>query len=275
MPARGKRRALGQHFLRDSGLIDRIVSSALELARETACRTLLEVGPGRGALTRPLLERLAPPVERLLVCETDRELAERWRAEKALHGGKLEVREGDFVQLPEKEWLAEGPLGVASNLPYSAATAILTRLARHAERIPFMVLMFQAEVAERLRALPDTKDWGSLSLWIQNRWDVTRFARVAPGAFSPPPEVDSEVVLLRRRSIPRIEVAAEHEDLWESLLRASFAHRRKMLRSGLPRSGVLRNALERSGVDGTRRAEALQWEDWHRLFQAALQAQGN
>jgi 16S rRNA (adenine1518-N6/adenine1519-N6)-dimethyltransferase len=266
MPARGKRRALGQHFLRDPAVQARIVTAALELAREAGITRLLEIGPGKGAITSPLLERLgeAPSVERLLVCEKDRELATYWTAE-ALGKPRLSVLAGDFLELSREQWMSDPPPGVVSNLPYSAGTAILDRLAR--ERIPFMVLMFQAEVAQRLRAVPSTKAWGSLSIWVQNRWDVSRLCAVPRGAFSPPPEVESEVVILRRRKEPRVPVASE--ELWEGLLKACFAHRRKMLRSALSGRPALRSALESSGVSGSKRAEALDWTEWAALLQAA------
>jgi 16S rRNA (adenine1518-N6/adenine1519-N6)-dimethyltransferase len=238
MPAYGKRRALGQHFLRDPGVQAKIVDATLELARE------------------------APGVKSLSVCEKDRDLITYWKAE-ALGKPALRVLSGDFLELPREEWLASRAPGVVSNLPYSVGTAILNRLAR--EPIPFMVLMFQAEVAQRLRAEVSTKAWGSLSIWLQNRWDVTRLCAVPPGAFSPPPDVDSEVVLLRRRAEPR--VAVKSEELWEKLLKACFAYRRKMLRSSLPPD--FRSALEKAGIDGTKRGEALSWEEWARFYGAA------
>lgn len=261
MPAQGKRRALGQHFLRDPGVQDRVVTTALELTREARVQTLLEIGPGKGALTKLLLERMGDQL-RLVLCEKDRELATYWQAE-ALGSPKLAVLPGDFLDLPKEQWLIDPPPGVVSNLPYSAGTAILDRLAR--EQIPFMVLMFQAEVAHRLRAERSTKAWGSLSIWIQNRWDVTRLCSVPPGAFSPPPEVDSEVVVLRRRSEPRVAVGSEKT--WEELLKACFAHRRKMLRSSLPPK--FKTALEAAGIDGTKRAEALDWAEWAAFARAA------
>lgn len=277
MPATGKRRALGQHFLRDRSIAQRIAEKALELGRKYHCRALLEVGPGRGAITQPILDLLAREETRgeigsFILSERDRDLASYWRTQFHLTKPALpaSVEEGDFLDLEEKSWLGTAPLAVASNLPYSAGTAILTRLARHPDRIPCMVLMFQAEVAHRLRAEMDSKDWGSLSVWLQNRWDVEKLCAVPPGAFAPPPEVQSEVVTLERRETPRIQVAPEHEKTWEGLLKAAFAHRRKMLRSSLKFSETYRKALDASGVDGTKRAEALSWEDWAKLFNAAV-----
>ena len=270
-----KRHALGQHFLRDSELCKKIADRALQIVRQSDCATLLEIGPGKGAITLPLFEMMTrqadeSPLRRFIISETDQEFIERWKEDSHYlvpYSVRAEVAEGDFLQLPETKWLPEtGNLAVVSNLPYSAGTAIVTRLCQHPERIPGMVLMFQAEVARRLRASPDTKDWGSLSLWVQNRWDVTLLHFVPPKAFNPPPKVDSEVILLLPRAKPRIEVSAAEEKHFESLLRVAFAHRRKMLRSGLPPQGPWRESLEAAGIDGTLRAEALTWEQWDRWW---------
>jgi 16S rRNA (adenine1518-N6/adenine1519-N6)-dimethyltransferase len=270
----GRRRALGQHFLHDRNIIEQIARTAVEEAQRLGCRALLEVGPGKGAITHSLLEKLEAQkqIERFTLVEKDRRFAENWRtfaSKREITSPTFAVVEGDFVGLPETDWLDElTPLAIASNLPYSAGTAILTRLARHTREIPVMVLMFQAEVAARLRAEPGTKAWGSLSIWLQNRWDVRKLCAAPPGAFSPPPDVNSEVVVLTRRETPRIQVPPEGEELWDGLLRACFAHRRKMLRSGLPADGPFRAALERSGLEPTKRAEELSWEDWARFFSA-------
>ena len=266
MPARGKRRALGQHFLKDRRITQLIADTSYELAKHYGCKAMLEIGPGKGAITEPLLKLLADGTSQghsiqFLLSEKDWELAHYWKNQN------LRVEEGDFLDLPTDRWLVDRPLAIASNLPYSAGTAILTRLARHQDAIPFMVLMFQAEVAERLRAQPDTKAWGSLSIWIQNRWEVKKLCHVGPGAFSPPPEVESEVVILKAREKPLI--AIQDEKLWEHLLKSAFAHRRKMLRSTFKGTPHFKEALDASGIDGTKRAEALTWEEWEKLYQTA------
>lgn len=270
MATQGRRRALGQHFLRDQSIANSIAETALQQATQHSCQILLEIGPGKGAITQPILSRLkeTPAIEEFLIVERDPMIAEHWKEHALFNTAPYQIRveTNDFLEVPESFWLQKGPLAVVSNLPYSAGTAIVTRLARHPSKIPVMVLMFQAEVAKRLRAQPSTKERGSLSIWIQNRWDVQKFLFVPPKAFSPPPEVDSEVVILTRRERPWIEVGEDpqSEALWEKLLKTCFAHRRKMLRSVLP----WQNALELSGVDGTKRAEALDWQEWERLYQA-------
>jgi 16S rRNA (adenine1518-N6/adenine1519-N6)-dimethyltransferase len=269
-PTLGRRRAFGQHFLKDKSVCNKIADAAIELAISSGSEGLLEIGPGRGAITEPLIERLSklPKLSRFLICEKDRALAARWNVEAGLRP-LLQILDADFLELSPASWLPVTPLTVVSNLPYSAGTAIFTRLASHPKQIPAMVLMFQSEVAQRLRAERNTKAWGTLSIWTQNRWDVKKLLSVPPSAFNPPPQVQSEVVILTPRETPRIpQTDGVHEKVWEGLLKACFQHRRKMLRSGLPKSGPLRNALELSGVDDTKRAEALDWMEWEKLYRA-------
>jgi 16S rRNA (adenine1518-N6/adenine1519-N6)-dimethyltransferase len=128
-----------------------------------------------------------------------------------------------------------------------------------------MVMMFQSEVAQRLYAKAGEKKRGSLSVWVQNRWEVKKFLSVSPSAFRPAPKVYSEIVVLTRRESPFVPVQLS-EERWESLLKQCFSHRRKMLRSNIPWPLV----LEEAGVDGTKRAEELQWDEWNRLFFSVL-----
>lgn len=260
-----KQKAFGQHFLKDSAIIDLIVEAAL--AAVTAARekdpvaSLLEIGPGKGAITRPLLDRLPLEVP-FHLAERDRDLIEYWSGESRVSG----FLKGDFLNQPEEELDRLGPLVIVSNLPYSAGTAIIVRLAERSHQISEMVLMFQAEVAKRLYADPSTPDRGSLSLYIQNEWDVERVCVVPPAAFAPPPKVMSEVVRLRRRAAPRVDLGAPgSREAWNGLLRLAFQHRRKMIKGNF--SGTRwQQALERSDVDPTLRAEGLTWDDWILLW---------
>lgn len=263
----GKRRALGQHFLVDTKVCAAIARAGLEACEEYAAQGLLEIGPGRGAITNMLIEGKGRPPFRII--EKDHAFAADWTT-KIGPTGPAEVIDSDFTDLPTERWLKEDRLVVVSNLPYSAGTAIFTQLAQQDARIPAMVLMFQKEVAERLLAPPSTPDRGSLSVWTQNRWDVARLIDVPPGAFRPPPQVDSTVVVCRARKEPRIPGTQQgaQADLWQKLLKIAFTHRRKMLRSGLPATGPWRGALEASGVDPTLRPEALDWPEWKKLFLA-------
>ncbi|MEN9723294.1 MAG: hypothetical protein RJB38_1280 [Pseudomonadota bacterium] len=269
MPAHPRRKAFGQHFLKDRALCERLTDLCIEMLQATDCRSLLEIGPGAGALTEPMIRKLVElPRLRFSVAEMDRKWADHWK-------GVVQVWDADFLEVPEENWLALPPLGILSNLPYASGTAILLRLVEHFEKIPFMILMFQAEVAQRLRAEVGTKSWGSLSLWVQNLWDVSKLASVPPGAFQPPPDVDSEVVLLVPRKTPRITALTASDPaarkLWNDLLRASFMHRRKMLRAGLNAFPEFKRALESAGIDSTLRAEALSWEQWNQFFSVVQQ----
>jgi 16S rRNA (adenine1518-N6/adenine1519-N6)-dimethyltransferase len=257
-----KRRAYGQHFLRDLGIIDLTIDRALKEARAHGCRALLEIGPGQGALTLPLLER-KPAEMPLRLAEMDRRIAAEW-TEKG-----MEVWIGDFARARKKDFLHETPLCVVSNLPYSSGTAILNLLAEHPDRIPAMVLMFQKEVAQKILCEPGERACGSLTLHIRNRWDTELLCDAPPRAFLPPPKVDSQVVVLRSRAEPRIPASSRNPELLEMLVKAAFAHRRKMLRGNL--GSRFAGALERSGIDPTLRAEALTWEHWGKLFNAALE----
>jgi 16S rRNA (adenine1518-N6/adenine1519-N6)-dimethyltransferase len=257
-----KQRAFGQNFLKDEGVIRSIRDAAIESVKRHSGHALLEIGPGKGALTRPLLEHLPLEVP-FHLAERDRELIEYWQGESRV---KTLLR-GDFLDQSDETLDALGPLVVVSNLPYSAGTAIVVKLAERSRQIPEMILMFQAEVARRLRADASTPDRGSLSLYIQNEWDVERLLLVPPEAFRPAPKVMSEVVHLTRRSVPRIPVAnPEDRAAFNALLKSAFAHRRKMLRANL--SGTTwQQALAKSGVDPTKRAEALEWDEWVALWQ--------
>jgi 16S rRNA (adenine1518-N6/adenine1519-N6)-dimethyltransferase len=271
MATHGRRRALGQHFLCDTQICNQIADTALEEAQRHFCSGLLEIGPGKGAITLPILERLerVSSIKNFKLVERDQKLAQEWKEKfQSLSEGNRSVETGDFLDVQRENWLISQSIAVVSNLPYSAGTAILIRLAEEAQSIPVMVLMFQAEVAKRLRAGPSGDGRGSLSVWIQNQWDVKSLVRVPPQAFSPPPEVQSEVVVLTRRQKPWIDVFGSEGELktWQMLLKAAFAHRRKMLRSTFPWP----QALKASDVDPTLRAEALDWAEWERLFQAVL-----
>lgn len=269
-----KRQILGQHFLKDVKLATSIAQRMIEEAQTTGCNSLLEIGPGRGALTNHLLEMAALnsiPLS-VILCEKDPKLASFWKTNLAINPivSSVKIEEADFLDFPTENWLNNLPLAVVSNLPYSAATAILTRLARHADKIPVMILMFQAEVGRKLRPNGGSSHRGSLSVWLQNWWDIEKLYSVPAKDFTPPPKVDSEVLLLKARKSPRISLvnSMEREILFEKLLKVCFMHRRKMLRSGLPESGPWKKALSASGVDETKRPEALEWEEWNLLFNA-------
>jgi len=245
-----KRRALGQHFLRDAAIARAIV----DLVAPTRGDVAVEVGPGHGALTGELARRAG----RVIALEVDRALAAELRARLS----DVEVLEADA-----RTWdygLLDKPAGgrslVVGNLPYSVSKPIVMALVSARRAIDEMALMLQREVAERLAAPPGGKTYGSLSVLTQLYCDVRVALRVPPGAFRPPPQVESAVVHLRVLPEPRVPVADEQR--FHAVVRAAFAQRRKMLANalagGLGRStDSVRRALDAARVDGDRRAETL------------------
>jgi 16S rRNA (adenine1518-N6/adenine1519-N6)-dimethyltransferase len=241
MLPRPKKR-LGQHFLTDRHYLDRIVAEIDPRPGEA----MVEIGPGPGALT----ERLAQAVRPLHVVEIDRELAQALRGRFApeavvVHEG--DALEFDFGALP-------GDLRVVGNLPYNVSTPLLFHVAAFAPRIRDCVFMLQKEVVERMVAAPDTADYGRLSVMLQYRFEMALAFRVPPGAFTPPPKVDSAIVRLRPLGEGRR--IARDEALFERIVAAAFSQRRKMLRSAL-RALVDAQAFAKAGIDPQRRGETL------------------
>jgi 16S rRNA (adenine1518-N6/adenine1519-N6)-dimethyltransferase len=245
-----KRRALGQHFLRDALMARAIV----DLVAPTANDLVVEIGPGEGALTAELARRAG----RVVALEVDRELVERLRAR--LPG--VEVVEAD-ARFWDYGRLAAPPGGrvlVVGNLPYSVGKPILMALVAARTAIREMALMLQLEVAERVAAPPGGKVYGSLSVLTQIYCDARVALRVPPGSFRPPPKVESAVLHLRVLESPSVPLTDERR--FQTVVRAAFAQRRKMLANslaaglGLPLE-VVRRAATTAGVDPARRAETL------------------
>lgn len=251
----GKRRALGQHFLRDAGIARAIV----DLVTPAPADLVVEIGPGEGALTDELARRAG----RVIALEVDGALLDRLRRRlPAVEAVEADARTWDYGMLARP---AGGRVLVVGNLPYSVSKPIVAALleARHA--LDVMALMLQREVAERLAAPPGGKVYGALSVLTQAVCEVELALRVPPGAFRPPPKVDSAVVRLTPRATPR--VPPELEPRFREVVRAAFAQRRKMLANALAAGlglslGVARTAATTSGVDPGRRAETLTIEDF-------------
>lgn len=275
MSTYGRRRAFGQHFLKDAGVVRSIVDRVLDSGLKTKASRWIEIGPGEGALTTPVLKSLPDDVALTLI-EKDRSIATEW-ALRAQVESRLSVLSADFLDLDDSQWMSEGQMFVFSNLPYSSGTRIFTSLCGHVARIPRMVLMFQAEVARRIRADPSTADRGSLSLYAQNLFAVEKALLVKPNAFSPPPRVDSEVIELIRRDeplIPESQTTPERDRAWQALIKKAFSHRRKMIRGVFSKDPVWGEALERCGLDGKMRAEELDFSQWRRWFVEATSKLG-
>jgi 16S rRNA (adenine1518-N6/adenine1519-N6)-dimethyltransferase len=234
------RKRFGQHFLHDPRVLARIVDAVAPAANDF----LVEIGPGEGALTAPLLERAG----KLEAIELDRDLASALAARFPpfrLTVHCADALDFDFARFP-------AGLRLVGNLPYNISTPLLFYLARYAERVRDMHFMLQLEVVERMVAAPSTAAYGRLSVALQARFAMKKLFTVSRGAFRPPPKVESAVV----RLVPRPAMLKIDEDL----LRRAFSARRKQLRNALP--GV---DLARAGIDPTLRPENLSPEDYARL----------
>jgi 16S rRNA (adenine1518-N6/adenine1519-N6)-dimethyltransferase len=245
-----KRHALGQHFLRDQAVAHAIV----DLVAPTERDVVVEIGPGDGALTTLLAGRAG----RLIALEVDPALAAALRARlPAAEVLDADARSWNYAELRAP---AGGRVLIVGNLPYSVGKPILAALIAARTAIDEMTLMLQREVAERVAAAPGSKTYGSLSVFSQLHCEVRVALRVPPGAFRPPPKVDSAVLHLRVLREPRVPLRDPRR--FEAVVRAAFAQRRKMLGNalgaglGLPLD-VVRKAAAAAGVDLTRRAETL------------------
>jgi len=242
------RKRFGQHFLHDPGVLKRIIE-AIDPAPGDA---VVEIGPGEGALTRPLLERTG----RLTAIEIDRDLAAALAEEYSSRGLSVEtadVLEFDFSALP-------AGLRVVGNLPYNISTPILFRLARYAGRVRDMHFMLQREVVQRMVARHSTPDYGRLSVMLQTRFSMQKLFNVSAGAFRPPPKVESAVV----RLVPRKEKPQFDEATLEKVVREAFSARRKTLRNALSLAPEDYAAL---GIDPRLRPENLAPADYVRITQ--------
>jgi len=212
------RKRFGQHFLVDAGVVDAIVRAIGPRPGER----LVEIGPGLGALTGPLAERC----DRLTVIELDRDLAARLRRRADLEVVEADVLAVDFGALAAA---AGGTLRVVGNLPYNISTPILFHLLEHAASVVDQHFMLQKEVVERMVARPGGRDYGRLSVMLQWRYAMESVLDVPPGAFDPPPRVDSAVVRMR----PLAPAADVDAALLGTLVGVAFSQRRKLLRNTL------------------------------------------
>lgn len=266
-PAFAKKR-YGQHFLIDRNVIDKIVKAAGLSPGDH----VLEIGPGRGALTEAMLEAGAS----VLAVEVDARLAEGLREVYA--GRPLEVLTGDALKISYTELARERGVRfkAVSNLPYNISGPMLAKFLAERDAFTLMVLMFQKEVAARIAARPDTKEYGSLSVFSQVFTDVKIEFDVPAHLFVPRPKVTSSVVRLRVRDEPRVEV--HDEAFFKSVVRSAFSTRRKMLPNALKTLGLGREealaALNEAGVDPSRRGETLSLEEFSALTGALIRLKG-
>ncbi len=255
------RKSLGQHFLNDRRILQRIVD-ALDIG---PAETVVEIGPGRGSLT----ELLAARASRLVLIEYDRALAAMLR-ERFANIPHVVVIEADVLATNLADVAGE-PYKLVGNVPYYITTPILFH-ALEPPRPTRAVYLVQREVAERLVAAPDSRTYGALSVNVQAVATPTQLFRVAPGAFQPPPKVDSAVVRIEPRADPVIQ--SPEEARFRQFVQAAFGMRRKQLKRVL--RSVLALAPERAeailhaaGIDPAARPETLSPEDFARLLRVS------
>jgi 16S rRNA (adenine1518-N6/adenine1519-N6)-dimethyltransferase len=238
------RKRFGQHFLHDPWVLARIVESLAPRKDDV----FVEIGPGEGALTRPLLAR----IETLSAVEVDRDLADL--LEREFPPDRLTVHRADALEFDFGVFPAG--MRIVGNLPYNISTPLLFHLAEYAKRVRDMHFMLQLEVVQRMVAAPSTPAYGRLSVALQARFRMQKLFKVSKGAFRPPPEVESAVVRLEPLAAP-LRIDAD-------LLRKAFSARRKTMRNALP--GI---DFAAAGIDAGLRPENLSPEDYARLSMQA------
>ncbi|CAB3757934.1 16S rRNA (adenine(1518)-N(6)/adenine(1519)-N(6))-dimethyltransferase RsmA [Paraburkholderia humisilvae] len=261
------RKRFGQNFLVDLSVIDSIVN----LIRPQRGERMVEIGPGLGALTEPLVERLATPDSPLHAVELDRDLIERLRKQ---FGERLRLHEGDALAFDFSALAVpiesgtpnhKPSLRIVGNLPYNISSPLLFHLATYAQCVIDQHFMLQNEVVERMVAEPGSKAFGRLSVMLQYRYVIDKLLDVPPESFQPPPKVDSAIV----RMIPYAphELPDVDEATLGDVVTAAFSQRRKMLRNTLAgyRDVIDFDAL---GFDLARRAEDVPVDEYVRVARA-------
>ncbi len=249
------KKSLGQNFLVDGNIVSRIIDAA-QLNADDA---VLEIGPGRGALT----SRLSASSGCVVAVERDRDLLPVLH-EKLAEVENVEIVHGDILRIDIRGLLSErrpGRWKVVANLPYNISSQILFAFLECRSLISRMVLMLQKEVGDRLVAGPGCRDYGILTVLCANYFDIERVCLVKPTSFRPVPKVESAVLRFRVLQSPRVDVG--DEDLFRKVVKAAFGQRRKTLANCLKSlslvagEAVIETALERAGIDGKRRGETL------------------
>jgi 16S rRNA (adenine1518-N6/adenine1519-N6)-dimethyltransferase len=247
---KSRRHALGQHFLANEGVLRKIVG----VIDPRPGDVILEIGAGRGALTRRLAERAG----RVIALEKDERLVPELKTSMPAN---VEVVHGDILKVDLRAILERAgvpAIKLAGNVPYSISSPLLFRVLDDRALLSGCIFLFQKEVAERVTAGPGTKSYAPLGILLQNEFDARIAFTVAPGSFSPPPKVQSALLVLERRAAPLQPGAADEP--FRAFLRAAFAERRKMLWKNVSRRATpaaIAAAFESLGVARNARAEEL------------------
>jgi 16S rRNA (adenine1518-N6/adenine1519-N6)-dimethyltransferase len=254
MSAHKAKKKFGQNFLVD----ERIIADIVAAIRPEPEDNMVEIGPGLGALTRPLLKKL----HHLHVVEIDRDIIARLESDYPQDNpkSKLTIHAGDALEFDLATLPV--PLRIVGNLPYNISSPLLFHFAAYAERVKDMHFMLQNEVVERMVAEPSTPEYGRLSVMLQYRFYMEKLLDVPPESFRPAPKVDSAIV--RMIPLPVGEIEVRNEKLFAAIVRTAFGQRRKTLRNTL-RDYLDEAAFAKLGINPQWRAENLAVADFIRV----------
>ena len=248
-----KKRPLGQNFLIDFDIAENII----QLAEIQKDQSVLEIGPGKGILTEILIDQSHSLTAIEIDLKLSQDLKSRFGNRASFNLIHEDAAKFDFGSLGAE-------LNIVSNLPYYAATHIMKRLIHYKSHIQSMTLMLQKEVVDRLTAEPNSKAYGSLSVYVQYHCDVQRLLEVPSTAFSPKPRIDSSLVSLKPLEQPKVQV--KDPKLFFKLVHSAFSHKRKMLKNNLRGWQHLfsntNGTIELAGIDLNRRGETLSLQDF-------------
>jgi 16S rRNA (adenine1518-N6/adenine1519-N6)-dimethyltransferase len=244
------KKRFGQNFLVD----EQIIADIVRIIRPNASDNMVEIGPGLGALTRPLLTHL----NTLHVVEIDRDIIARLKTDYPAN--KIVIHEGDALKFDIAE--LSSPLRIVGNLPYNISSPLLFHFSDYAEHIADMHFMLQNEVVERMVAAPSTPEYGRLSVMLQYRFYMEKLLDVPPESFRPAPKVDSAIV--RMIPIPKKDIQVQDEKLFAEIVMAAFGQRRKTLRNTL-RGHLSEADFELLGINSQLRAENLGYLEFTKM----------
>jgi 16S rRNA (adenine1518-N6/adenine1519-N6)-dimethyltransferase len=257
MTKKGKRKALGQHYLHNRAILRRIVRVIGPQPEET----ILEIGAGKGILTFALAERKA----NIIAVEKDVSLVPHLRKKDFPN---LTIIEEDILKVRFKDLLPTKEAKVVGNLPYSISSPILFKVLAEKDSISSCVFLLQKEFAHRLCAQPGSKKYAPLSIIFQNFFTTRLHFQVSASSFSPPPEVESALVSLKKRPAPLFQIA--QQELFLQFLRGTFRHRRKKLSNNLKRlhfpDPLIKSVLQTCGIDKNLRPEDVSLSQFIELF---------
>ena len=249
------RKSLGQNFLQDANIINKIVASL----NITDLDTVVEIGPGRGALTEVILKKSS----QLHLVEFDYDLVRFWQ-QRAETLPQLEVHGVDVLKFDFNTIIKDAtvPLKIIGNLPYNISSPVLFHLMKYADHIHSQIVMLQKEVVDRMASQPGSKQYGRLSVMLQQRYTIENLFTVPPGAFFPPPKVDSAIA--RLTPLAKIDHPVDNHDDFSKLVKQAFGQRRKTIRNTL--KGLLTSEqIESLDIEPSARAESLSVKNFTEL----------